>query len=111
MLPSQYPVVVVVSLGHSGSRLLVRILDDSGILMGRRRGRTGEDEYLWSRLAWSDHFRRAYLLYALQDTREDMEKLLVRTLARFVRECSRSSISHLWRYLILFQWACRQRLV
>ncbi len=55
---TQNTVHVVLCSGHSGSRLLVRLLAENGVYMGARRGGVGEDNQDFGELLWLENFRR-----------------------------------------------------
>ncbi|MCB2212054.1 sulfotransferase [bacterium] len=55
---TQNTVHVILCSGHSGSRLLVRLLAENGVYMGARRGGVGEDNQDFGELLWSEQFRR-----------------------------------------------------
>ena len=54
-------IYVVLCSGHSGSRMLVRVLIENGVFMGKYRGAVGEDEERFGRLLWHDGFQEHFV--------------------------------------------------
>ncbi len=62
-LSTDNTVYVILCSGHSGSRLLVRLLAENGVYMGARRGAVGEDNQDFGEPLWADTFRRQVVAY------------------------------------------------
>jgi len=80
------PFIIVLCMGHSGSRMLVNILHDSGVYMGRYRSSIGEDNYNWSLLLSSEEMKNAYLRYYRENNKEDIIELLINKFNDFQHE-------------------------
>ncbi|MFC2100986.1 hypothetical protein ACFLRZ_04065 [Bacteroidota bacterium] len=75
--------VVVGCLGHSGSRLLVNILEDNGIYMGRYRSTIGEDEVIWSKLLADPSLNEAYIKFINGVDKTSIKELLKKTFSQY----------------------------
>jgi hypothetical protein len=76
------PIVCVLTSGGSGSRLLTQILDYNNIFMGIVRGKTGEDEFTWSRLLRSEAFKNE-IVKSYKKEENNIESLLYNELERY----------------------------
>lgn len=81
MIINDYPLVAIISMGHTGSRLLSQILQANGIFMGRRTCVPGEDSKFG--ITNDAEFEQSALTYALGLDRNRLPDLLIKRLKDF----------------------------